>query len=162
MCRLRHFLQDIFNNKQLMVLIENKAEEFALNIFTVNEHAREVYIFPHQLHNHQANALIAFLSKYSYLDHLKYGIRGKYEKLLVYVFNKNSTNYQKFLGKSRVPFNETYFIEYKIHLNKRNVFLKDKFGSKDISPDIAEIKQKMKKFSTKYELKPVLVVLGRE
>jgi len=162
MTELLIFLQDVFNDKEIMSLIENKAEEFALQIFTVNDHAKEVYVHNRQLHNDQANYLIAFLTKYKYLNNLKYGIRGKYDKLFFFIYNKNSTNYQKFLGKSRTPFNDTYLIEYKININKRDVFLKDKFGSKDLVPDLGDIKEKMKKFSAKYNLKPVLVILGRE
>lgn len=160
--QIRQFLQDVFDNKELMRLIENKAEEFVLDIFTVNNHAREVYVHAHQLHNDQATLLISFITKYSYLDNLKYDIRGKYKKLSFFIYHKDSSNYTKFLGKSRKPYNDTYLIEYKIEFNKRNCFLKDKFGSKDFAPDLSEIKQKMNSFSNKYELKPVLVILARE
>lgn len=160
--QIRQFLQDVFNDPLLMKTVENKAEEFTLNVFTVNDHARDLYLHPKKLHNDQANLIIDFVSRYPYLTHISYGVSGKFDSLTFYIYNKGSQNYHKFIRKSCVPFNETYIIEYQLEFNKQQAFLIDKFGSKDLNPDLRLVKQKMKNFTQQYALKPPLVILTKE
>lgn len=159
--QILQFLQDVFNDKRLMKILDNKAEEFTLNVFTVNDGAREVYLHEAKLHTNEANHIIGFLSQYSCLDKITYGISGKYKELTFYVYNKDSKDYKNFVRKSKVPYNETYIVSVRIEFNKRETYIRNYFGSKDIDVDLSDVKQKMISFTRKYGLKPPLVILSK-
>lgn len=148
--KLNKVLKDALNNTSILDIFDNKIEEFVLNIFSINDHAREVYYHPYKLTRSQTNIIIEFIQRYTnFIKNLQYKIHKQTSNnYIMYFHHINSLDYSDYIQKHK---HTACKIEYIFRFNNKRCIIRDNYTTKKIK-DRRIFQKKINKFCIKYKI----------